>query len=84
MGRKPKAATHAHADEPDGCGVACTAAEAMPDHALPPAAGGVANLKRARPAGRLEAIDGCDLDFSVEPTRDEDLPAATGGVARRL
>ena len=28
----------------------------------------------------LEETDGCDLDFRQDPTRDDELPAASGGV----
>jgi len=46
---------------------------------LPGAAGGVAAMHGQAPA---HDADGCDLEFKeAEPTGDEDLPVAIGGVA---
>lgn len=57
------------------------AATGDPEQAKPtPLPEGPAAAALARGAARGEAEDGCDVEI-VDPTRDEELPAAQGGVA---
>ena len=68
-------------DEADGCDLDFQG-EPTRDVDLPPAWGGVQQpVKPAQPADH-DHTDGCDLDFDEgTTTKDEELPAATGGVA---
>jgi hypothetical protein len=62
------------------CGMDYREDEATSDEELPPATGGVETAAAAEQPEDEDAIDGCDVDFTLEPTNDQELPAATGGM----
>jgi hypothetical protein len=71
--------THNHDDDADGClcGIEIDAAEMIADADLPPASGGVRPAE-VSPGDDDEDACGCEI---TDPTSDENLPAAAGGVS---
>ncbi len=75
-GRDP--AVHEDEDDAEGCSLDFREDE-TPDWDLPAAAGGVELAQHDDPD---DDTDGCELDFgNSDPTTDEELPVAIGGVA---
>ena len=77
----PSPEIHHHEDHLDHCtcDIELGPDEITHDAALPPASGGV--QMAAATALDEDRIDACDADFTGGATTDDELPAATGGVA---
>ena len=67
-------------EDTDGCDLDFEV-EPTSDADLPPASGGVQQAAKSARKPH-DHTDGCDLDFDDDAvTKDEELPAATGGIA---
>ena len=68
-------------EETDGCDLDFQD-DPTSDTDLPAASGGVQQAAKHAAGADHDHTDGCDLDFDAGAvTKDEELPAATGGVA---
>jgi len=68
-------------DDADGCDLDFQS-DPTSDADLPPASGGVQQAAAGTQGADHDHADGCKLDFDDgEPTKDEELPVAVGGVA---